>query len=354
LQLFVLFPNECSFYRKMCVEIFETDSEYEKVFKQGKKAAKIDFCDTLFYENVSYQWDEKSKRIAVLLTSVALYKTWYRIFGYTQHVLMGYGTGYLAALVCEGVLSLDSAIRMLRGARPSKFSIKFLPGKSESITSRGYASTKQKVQEKIIDAIGITEPISNDLLDLSLKNSDILMEIGPDNKLVSSANNVNEKMYSYFDKKNDCNYVLENVQYKKMFNIDYCVLRFLGMAASTKNYNEDNNADAGIIKLYEELKRIANKVRANGLGQTVIPFPDTMPNGIMGPPAKKDTNQMENVLTDDDYRKALTYMHTIFVLKKVPDTEVAVRLKTLEIETLIPVCKDYNAQIIQTHKYLEK
>lgn len=336
-QLFIIFPNELSFYEKMGIEIFEMNKNYEDFFVKKTRMAGIDFCNTLFYQNKPYEWDIVSKRICVLMTSVALYQNWFELFKYTPDKLIGYGIGYLSALVCEGVISPQSAIQVIRSGNPRKAKIVKLPNKAEYLTEIGKVRTKEELFDKMFKCLSVSALPSDSKLDEAITGADIILEIGPDNLLRAL---IKDKISGYYDTKRDCNHLLENVKYLKFFNKDYLILRFLGMIVSSRNFNDNEEATDKVIKVYEKAKEIAEKVRLGGLGNTPMPEIPGMPQKLGHDVTKS------RISSEDDYFAALAYMRTAFELKKLSESEILYRIKILEGEALIPIQKDYDNVIV--------
>jgi len=337
MRLFSIFPNEVSFYEKMGVELFELDLEYENFFKQNAKIAGIDFYNTLFYQNKPFEWDDVSKRIAVLITSVALYQNWQILFSHKPAKLIGYGIGYLSALVCEGVISLRCAIKVIRSQDPNQAKILKLPGNVESLTERGGADNKGQLLDRMKHCLAMTGTPDVNMVMAGLEDAKIVMEVGPDNILSSM---IDGKISSYYDTRRDCNHLLENVKYLKCFNQDYLILRFLGMMVSARNYNEDREASDKISKVYGKCMAIADKIRTGGFGKTPMAVLPGMPH------TRPQEQPKSRISSQDDYFAALAYMRTIFELKALPKHEVSQRIKTLESETMIPLEKDYENVIV--------
>lgn len=336
-KLFVIFPNESSFYEKMGVELFESDKEYEKFFVQNAKTAGIDFSNTLFYTNETWQWDTKSKQIAVLMTSVALYNNWHSLFEHIPDKLIGYGIGYISALVCAGVISLKSAIQVINGQDPRKVKILKLASKVESLTEKGCADNKDAIIKRIKNCLTIRGIPDAEVVMSAVSDTDMVLEVGPDNLLSVM---IKGKISSYYDSQRDCNHLLENVKYRKYFNRDYLILRFLGMMVSARNYNEDKDAALKISLVYGQCKEIADKIRMRGFGNTPMAILPGRPSTILPDKPKYC------MASQDDYFAAIAYLRTIFELKGLPENEVAYRLSALEMETLLTLQKDYNNVIV--------
>ncbi len=306
-----LFPDEASFYRKMGIEIYENYKEAEEVFKIATKVAKIQFESLLMYEHEPYYWDDTDKKIAVLASSVSLYRVFRTTCKIVPSVLWGKNTGYLAALVCEEVISLKNAIQFIQGKQPSSFHIKKIPEISVYGDGKETCSTKKEVVQKIEAAL-IERTEIQQLMDC-LVSSKIrtVIEIGPNNLIYQQLEKQTDELRSsYLDKEDDCNWVLENIIYKKFFNRLYAMKRMLGQVVSTKL---DGGKEEGqqVFTIYSELKNMIDQHKSIG---------------------QQDSDVQ---ISDEEYEECYQLMIENFEVKKTPEAEIKQRLRMLEQETLL-------------------
>lgn len=313
MNLVIIFPNEDSFYRKMGLEVYENYEIYRNLFNETSKSTKIRLKDTLIYENIPYEWDVVSKRVAVLLTSIGFYRIWKDKYQMEGKQFVGYGTGYLAALVCEGILKESDAIEMLHTKRVNP---KVLSGQTISRTWCLSKGTLPQSEQDILEEIEycLCQIPDSCRLNSLLKNfDDILLEIGPDNRIAKKFNNRDKLIIGWLDRKNDNCYILENFQQQKFLNRQFAVRKILANIVGTQNYNPEESSQDIVMRCYVEVRRILD---------------DSLRGG---------TNQ----ISDNDWFLCMRCLRDNFVAKNVPEDEINIRLNKLENETLIDFRGEY-------------
>lgn len=309
-----LFPDESSFYRRMGIEIFENYKEAEQVFKSASKVAKVKYESLLMYEHEPFYWDDTDKKIAVLVSSVSLYSVFSATSGIVPSVLWGRNTGYLAALVCEEVISLKNAIQFIRGKQPLPYHIKKLPELTVYGDGKQKCTTKKEVVEKIEASLMEKTELQQMIDYVQARKVEALIEIGPNNLLYRQLEEQTQEFFcTYLDTEEDCNCVLENILYKKFFNRFHAIKRMLGYVVSTKLNGGDDEAAQEVFHIYGDLKNIIDKHnRMEQQGESVQ-------------------------ISDEEYEECYQLMMENFEVKNTPIKEINQRLKMLEQETLLPM-----------------
>lgn len=328
MEFMMLFPNEASFYERMGMEIYENyNRQVKELYRKCKKYSNIDLTQTLIYENKRIEWDETTKMIAVLVTSVAYYQVWKSVYTYEPKYLTGYGLGYLSALVCAGTISLRTAIYIIKNKKIYGLYFRNIADRVLA-PSNGYIL---KAKRDILSEIQWCKENRPDMcayVSYAEKNKiNRVFEIGPNNLLSKSLCKCSPGIISgYFDISGDNNYVLESFEYKKLFNLYYCVLRILGILVSTKNRNDN-------IIGYEENVIVAY--------QTVKSIVDSSTKILL------QTGEVN--ITEEDFNKCMEMLKVNFLYKHTPEEEIIERIKILESETMIRL-KDKFADVVNLDK----
>ncbi len=257
----VLFPDESSFYEKMGIEIFENYPEVQKLYRQMRLFSGMDLKETLIYQHKQLEWNETEKRIAVLLTGVALYRVWYDRYKIKPLVFYGNGVGVLSALVCAGTIKLPMAIRMLRKDNwvlPRRIRLDgsvFMCSAKSALTDPSVLRIQRLVKDD-----GMLQGIIRYAQHADL---DSIVEIGPDCRYTMElrrACDEEKPVFAFLDTANDPAYILESFAYKKHFNNLYAAKRMLGIAAATQNYSNSEN-DEKIVNSYHALKAYVDEMQ---------------------------------------------------------------------------------------------
>lgn len=317
MRLGMIFPDAAAFYRKMGMEIFENYPDVKKLYQKAKSAAQLDMKKSLIYEQTEGVWDEKTKNIAVLLTSVGFYRTWYERYKITPKVFFGNGVGVLSALVCAGTISVSNAIRMIR-----KDSWKLPLGKKADGKVYVISSGKTIDEDEREPEARYNVPFGERQIQMLLQYAwdeeiDSILEIGPNNgytKVLEKFGPYEGIQIAYLDDSNDNAYILENFEYRKHFNHLYVVRRLLGVAAATQNHNgTDEEKNTQIVESYNMLRAYID---------------DMLKKEYMG----KDAS-----VSDYDLQLCVEELKKILRLKGTPAHEVQQRVLGIENETLVPL-----------------
>ncbi|SFS08582.1 ACP S-malonyltransferase [Anaeromicropila populeti] len=308
MNLAIVFPNEDSFYRRMGIEIYENFESFQNLLKRAEKYSRMKLKDVLIYENCDYDWDIVSKRVAVLLTSIGFYQIWKEIYQTECDTLIGYGTGYLAALVCEGVLKEQDAISMLQKKKVNSGAVVETASSKTICLSKGrLPQSKQDILEEIEYCLWNTPDDRKWNEIIQKMDGKLLLEIGPDHKLSDRLQNVSCGAFTWLDREGDSAYILENFQMKKFFNRQYGVRRLLAVIASTQNYNPEEESQEKILECYSAVKKVLD-VSLQGGGTKI---------------------------SDDDWNLCVEKVKENFAIKRTTKDEIKKRLEKLEKETFI-------------------
>ena len=314
----IIFPNEDSFYKSMGIEVYENYKSYSNFFTEASKSARMNLRDCLIYDNIPYIFDVISRRVAVLVTSIGFYQLWKETYQMEGDQFVGYGSGYLAALVCEGILKFSDAIAMIRNKSVNE---KAVP---KQVVSRTFCLSKGRIAESRQDILeelqySLFEVPDDNELNAQIKkiNADVLLEIGPDNKTVKKLEKTENTINGWLDIKKDNNYILENLIEKKFFNRQFGVRKILANIVSTQNYNTEESSQDIVLECYSKVRNILD---------------DSVQN---------QTNQ----ITDRDFNSCMECLKDNFEAKKVTKDEIEKRLYKSEIETLIDFCNNYRSLV---------
>lgn len=312
MHITILFPSEESFYRRMGMELYENFPSYEEFFTKLNKASRINWKDVLIYENVPYNWDVVSKKVAVLLTSIAYFRLWKETYKQDCMQFIGNGIGYLSALVCEGILKETDAIAMIQNKSVKEKAV------GTGVTSQTYCVSKGRMPESRQDILeemkyvlwNAKEPSEFGEIVKGL-NTESVLEIGPDNKTLKGLKGKHNQVLAWFDRQGDNSYVLENIQLKKFFNRQYGVRKILANITSTQNYNPEEGAQEIVMKCYTEVRRVL----------------DTS--------VQRGTNE----ISEAEWNQCIQSLKENFAAKKVGQDEIEARYQHLEEETLLKFCE---------------
>ena len=314
----ILFPDEASFYGKMASEIYENYPEVRKLYDKMKISTKLDLRNTLIYENDPKEWNDTDKKLAVLLTQVALYRCWFDVYKTKPVVFFGNGVGVLSALVCTETISLKRAVHMLRKDNWALPRTAHLDG-SVFMCSNRSALTDPSVLR--IQRLSVDENMYQGIyLYAQHAELDTVIEIGPDKRYTTELQKMYERtktVFAYFDEAQDRAFALENLYYRKHFNRLYAAKRMLGIAAATQNYNHSTDADEKIIASYLSMKTYVDEMM------------------------KKQSMGRDAFVSDYDFNLCIDQLKDILILKQVPTQEVQARILDLRNETAFDLCPSF-------------
>ncbi|HAU88104.1 MAG TPA: hypothetical protein DCW90_22295 [Lachnospiraceae bacterium] len=281
MRLAVNFPDEMSFYTGMGRELYENYPATRKMFRRLKKYAGYDL-KRFIYDN-DMKLSENQKRIAVLVTSIAIYREWQNTSDIRPDYLCGKGIGYISALVCGGKLPLWYAVwRMRRGKihKPSFTEV------SETI-----CNTEERDKNNALDC-------------------EVLLEIGPSSHTTETEqiNQSKSQLKVYFDNPHDSSFILDNIKNQKLFNYLYAARRLSGIAVATQNHSANSEDYIQLDTAYMELtQRISN--------------------------ALKEKYERNRPFTEDGFKECAEDLKNILYIKKVNREEVSEQFVALQNET---------------------
>ncbi len=315
----VLFPDEGSFYEKMGSELYENTPEVRKLYDRLRSSAKLDLRNALIYDNQDKQWTEAEKKLAVLLTQVALYQCWSGTYKDKPIVFFGNGVGVLSALVCAGTVSIQKAVRMLRKDNWVLPRTARLDG-SVFMCSNRSALTDPSVLR--IQRLTVDENTYQGIyLYAQHAELDTVIEIGPDKRYTTELQGMYETgkpVFAYFDDRADRAFALENLYYRKHFNNLYAAKRMLGIAAATQNYNRSTEADEKIVAAYVALKTYVDEMM------------------------KKQSMGRDAFVSEYDFDLCVNQLSDILESKRVPAQEVRHRILALRNEIATDLCPHFS------------
>lgn len=305
----VLFPDEASFYEKMGSEIYENYPEVQKLYKKMKFYTKLDLKNSLIFQNNRIDWNDTERKIAVLLTQVALYRCWMDAYKKKPVVYFGNGVGVLSALVCAGTISLQRAVHMLRKDNWVLPRMAHLDGTVFMCSNRSALTDPSvlRIQRVVVDE----NMYQGIFLYAQHADLDSVIEIGPDKRYTVELQKMYRQerpVFAYFDDANDRAFALENLFYKKHFNNLFTAKRMLGIAVATQNYNMNNDADEKIISSYLALKTYVDEMM------------------------KKQSMGRDAFVSEYDFNLCVSQLNDILDYKKVPMAEIQARILGLQNE----------------------
>lgn len=282
MRLAVNFPDETAFYFGMGIDLYENSLEIQRIFKRLKIFAGFDLKKIIYGQ--CKELSENQKRIAVVVTSVVIYREWKKTSGIRADYMCGKGSGYISAMVCAEKLPLWYAVWCMRWG---KMKIPFFVDVCENIynTEEGDMSI--------------------------IQDCEVLLEIGPSN--MSESIMIEKKKFGsqrkvYFDNPYDSSYLFEHIKKQKLFNYLYAARRLSGIAVATPNHTTDSEDYIQLDAAYTEL---INRIDV----------------------ASKNLYQNNIKLTEDGFNECAKVLKTILHIKKVDYEEVAGQLIELQSET---------------------
>ena len=314
----VLFPDEASFYEKMGSEIYENYPEIRKLYDKMKFHTKLDLRNSLIYGNDPKEWTETEKKLAVLVTQVALYQCWSDTYKDKPIVFFGNGVGVLSALVCAGTITLQKAVHMVRKDNWVLPRTAHLDG---SVFMCSYRSALTDPSVLRIQRLSVDENMYQGIyLYAQHADLDTVIEIGPDKRYTAELQKMyahSRPVFSYFDDAEDRAFAMENLFYKKHFNNLYAAKRMLGIAAATQNYNQSAEGDEKLIAAYLALKTYVDEMM------------------------KKQSMGRDAFVSEYDFNLCVNQLSDILENKKVPAQEVCDRILDLRNEIASDLCPHF-------------
>lgn len=303
-NLAVIFPGDESFFPGMGKELHINFSRARELYKALETIIKKDIIISLFDDMSDTRLTQEEKNLCVFIAQVINYELFTDIYAITPKYLITEGIGLLAALVCEKSITLEEAVHIIQ-AGSSCSNIKSYTKKYSIIeVSKEIHSIKEqdlvRIQNNIYNEAEFDEEAC--LRRLTEVGVEFLIEIGPNNRLSKELCNKNSEIRcSYLDVEDDPNWILENLLYKKFFNIQVIINRMFGIAAATKNNNENySDYEQEVIQNYTNLKVLSEKENPQ----------------------------------NTDIEKAYEYLKKILTYKKVSTEEILYRIRNLKVETL--------------------
>lgn len=317
-KLVILFPSAASFYPGMGRALFEAHPWVRDFYHGLRRNLGFSMQESIIYPEKPIV-TETMKRLAVFLTSIALYRAWHKQYPSEKPMLTGFGEGLFSAFVCEGSLSAAEGIAMIKKDK-ERFPLLINPkGRVLDWQNRQRIDDRQKAKQ--ILSINRQEPdtFRPFFAVLSEEEYDAVLEIGPDRRLFSRFHQQPEAqaiLCSYWDDQNDPSALLDHFAFSKFGNRQFLLRRLLGLAAASRNNTQDLQSAKEITVRYEALQLLVDRnVSISALES-----------------AEASTDCPEKVL-----REAALILQELFVLKQTPDAEIRQRITELEEETLLPV-----------------
>lgn len=316
-NLVILFPDTHSFYFGMGRELFETDSWTRRFYKTYQRALGFSMKNEVIYPSEERIISSEKKKLAVFMTSLALYHAWVEHYPTCQHHVIGFESGMITALTADQGLSVKEAISMLKKntwccpffAHPRSDVWNWIDNRNiEDSADMQRALNQAQMNEGTMETM---------VQSLQEKKTKALLEIGPDRCLYDRIQTMKSNQtirFSYLEDRLDPSYMVENFEYSKFGNMDYLLRRLLGLAAASKNYASDTKTSSAIISTYDALQRLVE--------QTLY----------ITDPLDKTKTAIENTVFE-----AARLLKSLYQLKKTPEEEIEDSLFALEQETLLPV-----------------
>lgn len=303
-NLAVIFPGNKSFYPGMSKELHINFSRARELYKELETIIKRDIIIRLYDDMSDSRLTQEEKNLCVLIAEIINYELFTDIYAITPKYIVTEEIGLLAALVCVKSITLEEAVHIIQ-AGSSCSNIKYYTEKysiievSNEIHSIGEQDLEW-IEKNIYNEAEFDEEAC--LRRLTEIGVNFLIEIGPNNRLSKKLCNKKSVICcSYIDDESDPNWILENLLYKKFFNTQVIINRLFGIAAATKNNNENySDYEQEVIQNYTNLKVLSEK------------------------------ENPQNTDIEDAYE----YLKKILTYKKVSTEEILYRIRKLKDETL--------------------
>ncbi|WP_024833141.1 ACP S-malonyltransferase [Ruminiclostridium josui] len=314
-KLGVIFPGTASFYAGMGKELYINYPIAMETYREIESLTGCNLTDRLFDSYCCEGFTLKEKRLSLLAAEIIGFKLWQEKYRICPECFVAEGLGIVPALVCAGAITINDAVCIIQNTcNVEKFIFKN-PEYPILCKANGYKEFKKEdipcIVKKSLDFESLN--IKECTTVLVNRQIDCLLEIGPDNRLFKEFSVMPQKIiYGYFDTMKDRNYTLENMGFRKFFNMKYVIMRLLGIAASTQNFNTDYSSyEAEVVINYGKLKDLCGRLENTGVE-----------------------------VSKEDVCEAVKLLNSILVYKQVPAEEIEERYRMLTEETLICI-NDY-------------
>jgi [acyl-carrier-protein] S-malonyltransferase len=311
----MIFPGEDSFYAGMGKELYINYAVSMDVYGEIELLSGYNLTDRLFDSYCCSDFSSEEKKLAVLAAEIINFTIWKEKYEIVPYYFIAEGFGIVPALVCAGAITINEAVCIIQSTCNAEKIIFKTPEYPILSSISGYKGLGRDEIADIVAAIPDTVNFCPEKCMTGLKETsiDCLLEIGPGNRLYKELKAVREDIIcGYFDTMQDRNYILENISYKKFFNRKYFIMRLLGIAAATRNYNADYTGyNKEVVRNYGKLKDLCDGLEKSSLEAT-----------------------------QDHVCEAFNLLETILRYKQLPSEEIAERYNMLTEETLICI-NDY-------------
>ncbi len=314
-KLGVIFPGTASFYTGMGKELYINYPIAMETYREIESLTRYNLTDRLFDSYCCEEFTTEEKKLSVLAAEIIGFKLWQEKYKINPDCFVAEGLGIVPALVCAGAITINEAVCIIQDISNVEKTIFKIPEYTILSEANGYKEFGKEdipfLVKKTLDVEGLN--IKECTTALINRQIDCLLEIGPDNRLFKEFSTVPQKFVcGYFDTMRDKNYIIENLSFKKFFNLKYFIMRLLGIAASTRNFSTDySNYESEVVRNYGKLKELCD-----GLEKSGVEVPGSH-------------------ICD-----AVKLLDSILTHKQVPSEEIAERYSMLTEETLICI-NDY-------------
>ncbi|EPR12516.1 hypothetical protein [Ruminiclostridium papyrosolvens] len=309
-KLGVIFPGTASFYTGMGKELYINYPIAMETYREIESLTGYNLTDRLFDSYCCAEFTTEEKKLSVLAAEIIGFKLWQEKYRISPECFVTEGLGIVPALVCAGAITINEAICIIHDTCNVEKTIFKIPEYPILSEANGYTEFEKEdipcFVKKTLDVESLN--IKECTTALINRQIDCLLEIGPDNRLFKEFSAMSQKFIcGYFDTMKDRNYIIENISFKKFFNMKYFIMRLLGIAASTRNFSTDySNYESEVVKNYGKLKELCDGVEKSGLE-----------------------------ISGNHVCEAVKLLDSILMYKKVPSEEIAERYSMLTEETLI-------------------
>ncbi len=324
-KLGVIFPGTASFYTGMGKELYINYPIAMQTYREIETLTGYNLTDRLFENYCCAEFTTEEKRLAVLATEVIGFKLWQEKYRINPECFVAEGLGIVPALVCAGAITINDAVCIIQDSCNLEKIIFKIPEYPVLSEANGYREfEKDEIADIIKQALKVEsldiEACTTTLLE---RHIDFLLEIGPDNRLFTEISVIRQNFIcGYFDTMKDRNYTIENISFRKFFNMKYFIMRLLGIAASTRNFSTDYSGyEAKVVRNYGKLKELCDGLEKSGTEVSL-----------------------------DHVCEAVKLLDSILKYKQVPAEEITERYSMLTEETLIRI-NDYIDMINKSGEY---
>lgn len=314
MRLAIVFPDAESFRHGMAVEAFEHYKCVRKAFSELESVAGRGVTERVMYpRRADEPLPAPIRAAAVLTASVGLYRAYLQTFDVPGQVLVGKGTGLLAAMVCAGSLDLKPALRIAAGGTarrsPRRVSVDVLS------VAEGLPLREPKHLAAVVKAMTVGGPWrpAETASQLRRLAADTVLEIGPGDLALQALNGAlaEQTVRGALDRPGNQSVLTDTLDQRKLFNPAHLAQRVLGVIAGTPDRVDTPQSRAGVRALHQEVRALSARTE---------------------PTHRWDTPEVRGQL-----RWICDAVVRNHQLKGLPEAELAQTLERLERDTLLPV-----------------